>query len=223
MTTSEHADLIAAYDDAYADAFVREPGSDGGLIEKQAHEAGILAVAALASTQSPAQPTEANEREALAKILAEASYGDGHSWDAIKSFGNDGPFYARADAILAAGFRLAPSPVQGADDRLAQAEIDLAKYAVEHDHPEYGGGWFFSPDGIEDLIATYQQSPQAALNEVRAEHIEYSWDDRKTLLDVYYNAGGKVGEGLSLREDIYDGLIAVANLHAAPQTDGMGG
>jgi hypothetical protein len=44
--------------------------------------------------------------------------------------------------------------------------------------------------------------------------LTYSYDDRKTLLDVYYDGGGKVGEELDLRSDIYDGLIAVAN-HAA--------
>jgi len=24
-------------------------------------------------------------------------------------------------------------------------------YAVEHDHPEYGRGWFFSPDAVESF------------------------------------------------------------------------
>jgi len=40
---------------------------------------------------------------------------------------------------------------------------------------------------------------------------EFGYDDRKTLLDVYYDAGGKVGDELDLHADIYPGLIAVAN------------
>lgn len=42
----------------------------------------------------------------------------------------------------------------------------------------------------------------------------YDNDDRKTLLDVYYDGGGKVGEELDLRNDVYEGLIAVANYAA---------
>jgi hypothetical protein len=42
----------------------------------------------------------------------------------------------------------------------------------------------------------------------------YDNDDRKTLLDAYYDGGGKVGEELDLRRDVYEGLIAVANYAA---------
>lgn len=50
---------------------------------------------------------------------------------------------------------LSASP--GDDER---EEPDLLKYAVQHDHPEFGRGWFFSPDAIESLIAdTRRLSP----------------------------------------------------------------
>ena len=102
MTTSEHADLIARLN-AYAQDSWR-----GGIADTLRE-----AAAALASTPSPAQPTEANEREALVRLVGSAVYGEPENLSRATE---------AADAILAAGFRLAPSPVQGADDRLAQAE-----------------------------------------------------------------------------------------------------
>lgn len=43
MTTNE--ELVEVYDLAHADAFIREPGGDGGRIEGEAHLAALLAVA----------------------------------------------------------------------------------------------------------------------------------------------------------------------------------
>lgn len=40
-------------------------------------------------------------------------------------------------------------------------ELDLADYAEESDHPSYGMGWFFSPDGVESLVAAIHADAEA--------------------------------------------------------------
>lgn len=188
---------------------------------------------------SPVQPTEASERDALAHLIESLQHPhhvDEAGADALNE-------WYLADAILAAGYRLAPSPaqptepahieqmyygfikrasdegiepeqwdtwaltalwnaaqieaalapspVQGADDRLALSLALHRKSSYTQDGKTMEWAWRCTcgeelsmggspvPAGIEvgyyrqaqhqaEVLATYKQSPQAALNEARA-------------------------------------------------------
>lgn len=162
MTTSEHADLIARLE-----AWIEGDNETPAIVRE--------AIAALASTPSPAQPTEASEREALARVLNPRPFDAEPAGDvfpepemqehyetiyaeSVKQRQDE--VYEVADAILAAGFRLAPSPVQGADDRLAQAEAVIADALTVHPQ-EWPGLDARCTCSLCNILATYQQSPQA--------------------------------------------------------------
>jgi len=138
MTTSEHADLIAE--------------ARGILLDGDNYTVLARMTAALASTPSPAQPTEVCERE---ELLAEAT-----GVLAFRGYGSEKGIDVFKRMYLA--LTLDPSPVQGADDRLAAIIAEVQELTRQ--------GY---PTGIlVRLIAAYQQSPQAALNEVRADALD---------------------------------------------------
>lgn len=135
MTTSEHADLIAEARAAYAEYHDAEEG--GELLSLVMRLRAALESAVLASTPSPTQPTEASEREALVRLVGSAVYGEPENLSRATE---------AADAILAAGFRLAPSPVvihvgdqddrirahnEGFDEAMAQTLADDPTAAYE--------------------------------------------------------------------------------------------
>lgn len=130
--------------------------------------------AALASTPSPAQPTEAHSHR-----NNRTREGDFAELQLVIR----GPWERWLDGEWRVIDGLAPSPVQGADDRLAREVAAKAVWVAQ----QYDQAWaasavddVFSPadDWPEDALlaerlataalATYHQSPQAALNEVRA-------------------------------------------------------
>lgn len=105
------------------------------------------------------------------------------------------------------GFRLAPSPVQGADDRLAaEAVIAEIQHLWRTQKPEV------FHVRVRQVIAAYQQSPQAALNEVRAGALEEAADAVDTEAPDEPWAGASFESHATWLRD------SAAELRAAPQT-----
>lgn len=200
----------------YSDHVIAEGGFECGRCHVFDEEAALTRIgileAALASTPSPAQPTEVTLSVGSVKMLREtlcaaqatvarsaSDRAQEHSarigefiaqLDTHRPLGADGKHgdlhtltcgcddgilapspaqQAAADRITEIGVELgliAPSPVQDADDRLAQAAREwLAVLDAERQTDSEAQIKF---EILADLLATYQQSPQAALNEVRA-------------------------------------------------------
>ena len=177
MTTSEHADLIA-------EASLRVDGMS------PEHPTAVIVrrlIAALASTPSPAQPTEQHTKVTESILAPECNDGEcehgEHEEDCElvevevcsscrKYFDDDEEVLLTPWAVAEANGHIMPeqprpaaSPVQGADDRLAQEVIAAALLVGGEDAKTV-------LDEVWRILEAYQQSPQAALNEVRAGALE---------------------------------------------------
>lgn len=217
MTTSEHAEQAPII--TLADSFVGgDPVNALAIVLMKAwgkadpnsgvsqHPASYtanfadMARAALASTPSPAQPTEANvpleEGPATIRMMPESPETSQRHWsmycdecDIEEGMADSATerwlvkrVYAHNHEMHSKA-RLAPSPVQGADDRLAQALHDATveasnKLSAARGTPPTPSETQLRAlrDAARAFLATYQQSPQAALNEVRAKALEdASW------------------------------------------------
>lgn len=233
MSTSEHAEYMPPV--AVSDASVRECVMYANLVLRgensdqigtpltvaistefdrwlTGHDAEVTA-AALASTPSPAQPTEARETYLDRAIRT----------NTLPPRGVDPFDYPNESA---------PSPVQGADDRLAQAEAVIAAIEAWRREPFAGnaeGGIRWT--ALDHIFRDYQQSPQAALNEVRAQ----ARADEIVAIAAHFDSPGIVWHGhggvtvydstehsdagMPRPKDISEWLRArAAELRAAPQT-----
>ena len=127
------------------------------------------------------QPASDDEREGLADAIHDYRVGSDAAW--TTHVDDEGIVHSEdhgfADAILAAGFRrLSPS----ASDNEREAP-NLLRYAVQFHHPEFGKGWFFSPDAVESLV-TDVRSPSTEPVARQGTH----------------NHGAEDGQGLSCNE-----------------------